>query len=259
METLTTVLASSAAPMSLQDSGKAMFLQDSGEAISFQDSGIEVMSPQDCDAFDYDDFVDSDHKGLLEEDLSPRHCDAFDYGDCVDSDDEGSLEEDLPPPNFDHGDFVDTDDEGLLEEHTEPAERYDLGLYYPICIGDVLVQTYRIEHKLGHGGYSTAWLAHDIQKQKDVALKIMIHGNPGEDEYNMQQEIIRTVQDTSNLLTCLTTFSLTGPNGDHRVLVFPVWGPSLCSCLREMSIATRREAGVKGLGMPTQRRNCAPG
>ena len=96
--------------------------------------------------------MDSD-EGLLEEDLSPRHCDAFDYGDC--------------------------DDEGLLEQYTEPAERYDLGLYYPICIGpicigDVLVQTYRIEHKLGHGGYSTVWLAHDIQKQKDVALKIMI-------------------------------------------------------------------------------------
>jgi serine/threonine protein kinase len=143
---------------------------------------------------------------------------------------------------FDYGDFVDSDDEGLLEEETEPAERYDLDLYYPICIGDVLVQTYRIVHKLGHGGYSTVWLARDIRQQKDLALKIMIHGNSGEDEYDMQKEIIHTVQDTSNILTCLTTFSLTGPNGHHWVLVFPVRGPSLDSCLTEMSMAARMSA-----------------
>src|SRR5467141_597936 len=116
MEMSSIVLALSAVPMSLQDS-----LQDSGKAVSFQDSGIKVTSPQDCDAFDPGDFVDSDDEGLLEEDSCPQNCNAFDYGD-----------------------FVDSDDEGLLEEETEPAERYDLGLYYPICIGDVLVRTYRI-------------------------------------------------------------------------------------------------------------------
>ena len=72
------------------------------------------------------------------------------------------------------------------------------------------LQTYRIEHKLGHGGFSTVWLARDIQEEKDVALKIMIPGNAGEDEYKMQTEILRTVQDTSNLLTYLKTFFLPG-------------------------------------------------
>ena len=81
----------------------------------------------------------------------------------------------------------------MIEEDTEPAQGYDQGLYYPICIGDVLVQTYRIEHKLGYGGCSTVWLARDIREQKDVALKVLIHGNSGENEYDMQKEIMRTV------------------------------------------------------------------
>jgi serine/threonine protein kinase len=162
----------------------------------------------------------------------------------------------------DYGDFVGVREAFELEEYTEGPERYSNGLYYPICIGDVLVQKYRIEHKLGHGNYSTVWLAHDILKEKDVALKIMVSGNAGEDEYDMQKEIIGTVQDTSNILTCLRSFSLPGYKGNnHRVLVFDVRGPSLCSCLPEMSVATRMSAAkqlLKAFGEPTQRRNCAP-
>jgi hypothetical protein len=61
-----------------------------------------------------------------------------------------------------------------------PAASWTLtaGLFYPI--GEVLVETYRIEHKLGDGRF---WLARDIQNEKDVALKIMITGNMGEDGY----------------------------------------------------------------------------
>jgi serine/threonine protein kinase len=113
----------------------------------------------------------------------------------------------------------------------------------------VLVQTYRIEHKLGHGCFSTIWLARDIQEEKDVALKIIISsGGVGEYEYKMQKEILRTVQDTSNLLTCLKTFLLPGRhrNINHRVLVFPMRGPSIHYCLDlgqiSLSVATRMSA-----------------
>jgi hypothetical protein len=52
-----------------------------------------------------------------------------------------------------------------------------------------------------------------------------------------------TVQDTSNLVTCLTAFSLIGRRGNHRVLVFPVRGPSFYSLmLRQLSVATRMSA-----------------
>ena len=54
--------------------------------------------------------------------------------------------------------------------------RYRPSPYYPICIGDILAHRYRIEHKLGPGCFSTVWVARDILKGKDVALKIMVSG-----------------------------------------------------------------------------------
>jgi hypothetical protein len=113
-----------------------------------------------------------------------------------------------------------------LDGNTEEHELYREGSFYPICIGDVLDDTYCIVHKLSHGRSSTVWLARDIKEQRDVALKIMIFWDEGEDEYSMQKEIVSTVQDTSNLVTYLATFSLRGCRGNHRVLVFPVRGPS---------------------------------
>src|ERR1700735_5272522 len=128
---------------------------------------------------------------------------------------------------FDYGDFVGSDDELEVEEVSEEPKDYALGYYYPICIGDVL------EHKLGHGNFSTAWLARDILREKDVALKIIIIVQAGKGENdsmntNMQNEIKRTIQDISNILMYQTTFFLPGDKGNyHRVLVFPVLGPYL--------------------------------
>jgi serine/threonine protein kinase len=87
--------------------------------------------------------------------------------------------------------------------------------YSLLRIGEVLAQTYRIEHKLGHGGFSTVWMAHDIRNGTDLALKIMASGNAGEYELTMQKEIIRAVWNTSGLLIYLTTFSLPGHHGNH--------------------------------------------
>jgi serine/threonine protein kinase len=92
---------------------------------------------------------------------------------------------------------------------------------------------------------ATVWLARDmIQEEKDVALKIIIPGDTGEYEYKMQTEILRTVQDTFNLLTCLRTFFLRGYCDDnpHRVLVFPLRDPSIKSLEEKNmlpSVATR--------------------
>lgn len=150
--------------------------------------------------------------------------------------------EDNPLP--DYGDFVGPDDEFEVEGLAEPRERYFQGLpYYPICIGDVLDQRYRIEHKLGHGGYSTVWMAYDMQTKCDVALKIHVPGSEGENELNMQNEIILIVQDTSNLLTYKNSFYVRDYDSqNHLVLVFPVWGPSLGSCFRQMSTSARMSA-----------------
>ena len=84
---------------------------------------------------------------------------------------------------FDYGDFVGSDEECEIEEVAEPLDRYYKGLqglYYPIRIGQVLDQTYRIEHKLGHGGFSTVCAAYDMKNKRNLALKIIVPGNVGE-------------------------------------------------------------------------------
>jgi hypothetical protein len=69
------------------------------------------------------------------------------------------------------GDFGDSDDECEVETDAEPRIRYWEGLYCPLHVGEVLDGRYRIEHKLGWGGFSTVWLAHDTQQNKAVALR----------------------------------------------------------------------------------------
>ncbi|KAH9207633.1 kinase-like domain-containing protein [Leptodontidium sp. 2 PMI_412] len=140
----------------------------------------------------------------------------------------------------DYGEFVDSDQGGDVENVSEPVERYSQGLYYPVCIGEVLEERYRIEHKLGWGGYSTVWMAHDVQLRKSVALKIMIPGEKGDYEHQMQNEILRTVRDTSHLVTHQGSFLLPGHGSNHhRVLALPLLSPSLGYRARQLPVATR--------------------
>ena len=45
----------------------------------------------------------------------------------------------------------------------ESPDRYQLGGYHPVHLGEVYHQRYRVIHKLGFGTYSTVWLARDLQ------------------------------------------------------------------------------------------------
>jgi serine/threonine protein kinase len=152
----------------------------------------------------------------------------------------------------DYGDFIDSDNEeevDNLEENAEPLLSYhQYPFYYPISIGNVLAQRYRIEHKLGHGGFSTVWMAHDIVTKMDVALKVTTLARYTEDpESTMHNEIRQRVRDTSKLLLSCGTFSLPTPNGHHKVLVFPLRGPSLHSCFASMSMFNRMSAAKQVL------------
>jgi serine/threonine-protein kinase SRPK3 len=59
-------------------------------------------------------------------------------------------------------------------EDVEPFERYDVGGYYPVQIGDQFSSRYRVIHKLGYGNSSTTWLARDEHLAKYVALKFAV-------------------------------------------------------------------------------------
>ncbi|KAF7555990.1 hypothetical protein G7Z17_g1716 [Cylindrodendrum hubeiense] len=139
---------------------------------------------------------------------------------------------------MDQGDFVDSDDEIDVEMSAEDPEGYENGVYYPICIGEILAKRYRIEHKLGHGGFATVWMAYDILGKRDIALKIAMPGDSGDREYRIQSEIIKTIQDTSNLLIFHDMFYVQGLYGDHRVFVFPLKGPNLRDFAQQKSVDT---------------------
>lgn len=144
----------------------------------------------------------------------------------------------------DYGDIIGSDDSDAgdeFEENAEDMRRYWYEpLYYPMRIGQVLDQRYRIEHKLGHGGFSTVWMAHDSKTQTDVALKVLgFTASQTNTEIAMHREIRQRVTDTSRFLLSQHTFSLSGPMGTHIVLVFPLQGPNLQRCFSSMSLASR--------------------
>lgn len=154
----------------------------------------------------------------------------------------------------DFGDFVSNEDDQIdLEDIAEPWHKYDIketpNVFYPIRVGEVLDGRYLVEHKIGFGGFSTVWMAHDLQKKKDVALKILCSGNLGDNEVRMQDEILRNVQDTSHLVIYLATFMLSGTESRHRVIVFPLLGSYLCPpILTNMSMTARMSAAQQLLG-----------
>ncbi|DAA75434.1 TPA_exp: Uncharacterized protein A8136_1831 [Trichophyton benhamiae CBS 112371] len=145
----------------------------------------------------------------------------------------------------DMGDFVTTEEEeGDIEYYCEDSSRYDSEAsraFYPICIGETLNDRYRIDHKLGHGGFATVWLAYDLEKKTDVALKVTDSSQIGKHEAQIHEEIIRRVKDTSHILTYLRTFSLQGEaSNHHQVLVFPWVGECLTfPKLEKLSMASR--------------------
>lgn len=151
------------------------------------------------------------------------------------------------PPYF--GDVVQNEEEELdLEELVEPWHRYEKEdnqhVLYPIRLGEVLNERYLVEDKLGLGGGSTVWMASDLRNKTDVAIKVMALGKWGDNETQIQDEIIKTVRDTSRLVIYTDTFFLPRDDGSyHRVLVFPMKGPHISTIsLKRTPMASRMSA-----------------
>ncbi|KAJ5543912.1 kinase-like protein [Penicillium frequentans] len=109
-------------------------------------------------------------------------------------------------------------------EGIERLENYRPGGYHPIQIGDHFHGRYRVVHKLGHGSYSTVWLARDEKSNKYVALKVCTaSANPKE------AEILSTLTRPRCLPvnhpgmemvpSILDRFIIRGPNGHHACYV----------------------------------------
>lgn len=107
----------------------------------------------------------------------------------------------------------------------EHLSDYRQGGYHPVHIYDRLNDRYRIVHKLGHGAFSTAWLAVDEKTAKYVAIKIST-ADSDSNEPDILSQITqsplscRTGEDKLSLLPMvLDRFQIRGPNGTHTCLV----------------------------------------
>jgi serine/threonine-protein kinase SRPK3 len=121
--------------------------------------------------------------------------------------------------------------ESRIEYHwidgVEHLERYESGGYNPVMIDDLLHNRYRIVDKLGHGGYSTIWLARDETVKRYVAVKIGI-SNPSAPQREIDllralhcswSESLASAGSNANICPAqpivLNAFEIDGPNGTH--------------------------------------------
>mgnify|MGYP001657832168 CR=1 FL=1 len=212
-------------------------------------------SSADDDGADYSDIANSDDDVQIQWlDVPWKTYDTNDVPTAIssntDADADTSNNTYSDPEDF--GDFARTSRE-RCRINAESEDNYDPKdnphVFYPICVGEVLNERYRVENKLGHGGFSTVWMAYDLQDETDVALKVMCSGESGDSEISIHDEINRNVQDPSHLVTYLATFLLPGNECDHRVLVLPLRGPSMDFYYRDRIPFASRMSAAKQLLM----------
>ena len=136
---------------------------------------------------------------------------------------------DLPATMSTSSHFERIDSSYLVEEET--VSGYNPKHYYPVKIGEVLHERYRIIGKLGFGSASTVWLCRDLQKQHDyVTLKIYINSSKYHRELPIYEEIndLQTTHEGRKYVRKMyDSFELQGPQGRHICLVHQPLGISL--------------------------------
>lgn len=132
----------------------------------------------------------------------------------------------------------------------ENLEDYKPGGFHPVHIGDHLKENrYHIINKLGHGCFSTVWLAEDTLNKTCVAISIpqaQLSQDSSDTTHEDTRKTIRILQHLaegkethdrrSNVLLPLDIFQLTGPNGAHSCIVTHLQGQSL-------AMVTKRNLG----------------
>ena len=154
------------------------------------------------------------------------------------------------------------DDWGAAPNLEDPA-MYKPGGYHPMAIGDKLHHgRYQVLHRLGHGAYSTSWLALNLHcegtpppaaqeqaktemdpprsryvairistacaQRREAALARPRNGRPRHRRFSFLPPWGGVQPGNCNFaLAVLDKFDVAGPNGTHRCLVTEVFGPSV--------------------------------
>ncbi|KAJ7151276.1 kinase-like domain-containing protein [Mycena crocata] len=113
----------------------------------------------------------------------------------------------------------------MVVEDMEEGKNYGPGGLFPVKLGDLLGPEgsnprYRISAKLGHGSYSTVWLARDLVARCTVAVKVVRASESSTSREAAILKHLRTpMSDPPAVLQLLDSFKLTSVNGVHQALV----------------------------------------
>ncbi|KAJ7285345.1 kinase-like domain-containing protein [Mycena rebaudengoi] len=115
---------------------------------------------------------------------------------------------------------------GLIDGMEDDRD-YGPGGFFPVKLGDILSpegsaagSRYRISAKLGHGSYSTVWLARDFVAGRTVAVKIVQASESTTSREAAILKRLRTpISDPPTVIQLLDSFTLTSANGIHQALV----------------------------------------
>ncbi|KHO11328.1 serine/threonine protein kinase, AGC family [Metarhizium robertsii ARSEF 23] len=120
----------------------------------------------------------------------------------------------------------------------ERIERYVPGRFHPVALGDTFHNgRYTVRNKLGHGGFSTVWLARDNDVGRWTSLKIKqayVSTTSLDDDKEVRALRVleqNYVSSNSSSPPCfarlLDSFHHHGPNGTHTCVVTELLGPTL--------------------------------
>lgn len=128
----------------------------------------------------------------------------------------------------------DSIDSDTLEE--EGLERYHLGGFHPVRIGEVYDSRYEVLRKIGWGQYSTVWMVREQKDRKLYAMKVLSAACYGGDKDIYEREILRHLRSADRyhlghgyINHLVDDFEHRGPNGNHVCLVFELMGETLSS------------------------------
>ncbi|EMD36241.1 hypothetical protein CERSUDRAFT_115202 [Gelatoporia subvermispora B] len=130
------------------------------------------------------------------------------------------------------------------EKDREPSQRYKLGGYHPVHVGDVYQERYQVVQQLGWGQYSTVWLVDDLREQRQAAMKVLVsdlsNDKTGWDELGTLRALrVQNPQALGYRYIChlLDDFVFQGPNGSHICIVTELMGPTALDIFRCLTAA----------------------